>query len=285
MRLRNKLTSVLAVFMVLLLSMVLPVFAKTPKQPTGIPIPQYSTIPEAQYIPEPPQDELPDDGIVYQQWNAKVHTNIIKEGIAKVKRDKPWLAGSLTKQISLGNGYYTTPEKLLIAGINWPDSNETDGGTYKGHFFDPATGCNYLDEPVPTAYTRFNNHYVAAINATSEVTQWNELSYSLHYFGDLNAPHHAANSPMYLDGTTHASFEAFADDNYQSYTTNWTGDYFVANSTMLDIARYYSGNATEYIWAAKSSVDSEKRIAIDNTLPFAQCGAAGMIYRFFEEKY
>lgn len=282
MRLKKKLTSVLALAMVLSVTMALPVFAKVPKQPTGIPITQYPTIPETQYIPEPPQEKL--DGTASPQWSAAVHTNIIREGIAKFKRDNPLLASRLTTQISLGGGLYTTPENLLIGGINWPDSNETDNNSYKGHFFDPYSRLNYNQEITPTAYTRFSNHYVSGKNATNATTAWKELSYSLHYFGDLNAPHHAANVPMLVFGDlTHTPFEQFADNNYSNFTTSWTGDYFVVNSTILDIALYYAKNAQSYIGDATSSNDTYKRRAINNTLPFAQAGAAGMIKRFVTE--
>jgi len=281
----KKLTSVLAAVMVLSLTISLPVIAKTLKQPTIIPIPQYSTIPEVQYIPEPQQEAASDNGTVSPQWNAGLHTNIVREGIAKVKRDNPSLASRLTKQISLGGGLYTTPEQLLIGGVNWPDSYEVDDyystHAYMGHFWDPDNNTNYTGVTTPTAYTRFNNHYLSATSASDATTAWNELSYSLHYFADLNAPHHAANVPMALTGDfTHTFFESFADSNYSDFTTNWTGDYFVANSTMLDIATYYARNAKSYITQAKSSTDATKRIAVDNTLPYAQSGAAGMIYRF-----
>lgn len=285
MRLKNKLTSILAVVMVSLITISLPVFAKIPKQPTGIPIPQYSTVPEVQYMPEPPQAIVPDDGTVSTQWNSGLHTNIIREGIAKFKRDNPMLASRLSRQISVGGGLYRTSEQLLVDGINWPDNNETDGypspyTSFMGHFWDPTNNTNYTGAISPTAYTRFNNHYFSATNASSALTAWNELSYSLHYFGDLNAPHHAANVPWSLSDQTHTSFESFADSNYSNLTTNWTGDYFVANSSILSIADYYARNARNYITQARSSSDATKRIAVDNTLPFAQSGAAGMIYRF-----
>lgn len=278
MKLRSKLTSVLAVVMVSLITISLPVFAKIPKQPTGIPIPQYSTIPDIQYIPEPPQVNEK----VVPQWNSSVHSNIIREGIAKVKINYPWLSSRLTTQIP---GTNSTPEQLLMNGINWPDSYETDNGSYKGHFFDPVTALNYAQEPVPTAYTRFNNHYYSAVNAPNKTVAWNELSYSLHYFGDLNAPHHAANVPMALFGDfSHTPFESFADSNYAWYSTSWTPDTFVVNSDMLSIARYYSSNAASYITYAEAfTSNTSMRVAIDNTLPFAQSGAAGMILKFINQ--
>ncbi|MFZ3372522.1 MAG: zinc dependent phospholipase C family protein [Desulfitobacteriaceae bacterium] len=287
MRFKKIITSTLALSMILLLTISLPVFAKTPKQPTNIPIPQYSPIPEVKYISEPQQEIVADNGTVVVQWSSYLHQNIIREGIAKVKRDHPELAYRLTRILPYGapgSTPYKSAETLLIEGATWPDSYEQDYGTgwpFSGHFYDPSTGCNYAGYTSPTAYTRFNNHYYNGLNASTARVAFNELAYSLHYLGDLNTPHHAANVPAGINGdTTHVNFETFADNNYSYYTTSWSGDYWLANSNMLDIANYYSRNAKSYITQAKYSNDSTKGIAVENTLPYAQSGAAGMIYRF-----
>lgn len=281
MRSWKKLTSVLTLAMVLSMTIALPVFAKVPKQPTEIPIPQYTTTPEVQYIPEPLQDKLPYDGKVYTEWNSNVHYNIVREGIAKVKRDIYWSGSRLTKLVP---GTPFTVEQALLNGVNWPDTWETDvttGWLFSGHFYDADSGCNYAGYTNPTAYTRFNNHYYNAINASTAQVAYNELAYSLHYLGDLNAPHHAANVPYALTGDySHSSFESYADSNYSNYQTSWTGDYWVANGNMLDIANYYSRHAKYYIEDAKSFENNRYARAIESTLPYAQSAAAGMIYRF-----
>lgn len=286
MKLKNKLTSVLAVSMVLSLTMALPGFAKVPKQPTDIPIPQYSTIPEVEYITEPPQEIVPDngDGEVNIQWAGAVHYNTVREGISILKKDKPELAARLTARVP---GMTKSVETLLKDGVTWPDSNEKDLGTgwpMSGHFYDPTSECNYAGYSSPTAYTRFNNHYYNATHTTDAKKAFKELSYSLHYLGDLNAPHHAANIPYALTGDcSHTDFESFADSNYGYYKSGWTGDYFLAKSNMKDIANYYSKNAKSYIEDAKSGDTKRQKRAIENTLPYAQAAVSGMIYRFLME--
>lgn len=285
MKLKNKFSSVLVFVMVLSLVMSLPVFAKAPKQPKP-PIPQSSTIPEVQYIPEPQQDIVPDNGdeIVTPQWAGAVHYNTVREGISILKRDKPELAYRLTRKVP---GMTISVETLLKDNVNWPDTWEKDLGTgwpMSGHFYDPSSGCNYAGYTSPTAYTRFNNHYYNAKNATNAEQAFRSLAYSLHYLGDLNAPHHAANVPYALTGDySHSAFESFADSNYGYYQSNWTGAYFLANMNTKQIADYYATNAKSHIEDAKSGVDTRQRSAIEGTLPYAQGAVAGMIYRFLIE--
>ena len=45
---------------------------------------------------------------------------------------------------------------ILMEATDWPDKlgNETDAGTFAGHFYDPDTGKNWLGQKSPTARTR-----------------------------------------------------------------------------------------------------------------------------------
>ena len=47
--------------------------------------------------------------------------------------------------------------RVLMEATDWPDKlgNETDYGTFSGHFYDPDTGKNWMGQKSPTARTRY----------------------------------------------------------------------------------------------------------------------------------
>ena len=55
---------------------------------------------------------------------------------------------------------------ILMEATDWPDKlgNETDAGTFAGHFYDPDTGKNWLGQKSPTARTRAESYFQAAVN-------------------------------------------------------------------------------------------------------------------------
>ena len=61
---------------------------------------------------------------------------------------------------------------ILMEATDWPDKlgNETDAGTFAGHFYDPDTGKNGLGQKSPTARTRaesyFDTHLLLPENMT-----------------------------------------------------------------------------------------------------------------------
>ena len=55
---------------------------------------------------------------------------------------------------------------ILMEATDWPDKlgNETDAGTFAGHFYDPDSGKNWLGQTSPTARTRAESYFQAAVN-------------------------------------------------------------------------------------------------------------------------
>lgn len=51
--------------------------------------------------------------------------------------------------------------RILMEATDWPDKvgNETDFGTFAGHFYDPDTGKNWMGQTSPTARTRAETYY------------------------------------------------------------------------------------------------------------------------------
>lgn len=113
-----------------------------------------------------------------------------------------------------------TNASILLEATDWPDKlgNETDFGTFAGHFYDPDSGKNWLGQSSPTARTRAESYFEAAVEAYEagkiEVAMSN-LGKGTHYVSDLNEPHHASN--LTAINSNHSAFESYVDENRQSY--------------------------------------------------------------------
>lgn len=110
---------------------------------------------------------------------------------------------------------------ILMEATDWPDKlgNETDAGTFAGHFYDPDTGKNWLGQKSPTARTRAESYFQAAVNAyrAGDVQlAMSNLGKGTHYVSDLNEPHHASN--LTAVNSNHSAFEKYVDKNRKSYT-------------------------------------------------------------------
>lgn len=108
----------------------------------------------------------------------------------------------------------------LLYFTDWPDEfgNETDLGTFAGHFYDPATGRNWLGQTSPTAKGRSVDYFNDAVMAYKQGQPALAIRYigtGSHYISDLNEPHHAAN--LTVLNSNHSEFEKYVDDNRASY--------------------------------------------------------------------
>ncbi|GFI22675.1 phospholipase C [Lachnospiraceae bacterium] len=131
-------------------------------------------------------------------------------------------------------------ENLLI-NTDWPDElgNETDYGTFAGHFYDPDTKDNWLGQTSPTAKTRAINYFNSAVSAyeSGNISQAIVfLGRGTHYIADINEPHHASNYTAL--NSNHTEFEKFVDDNRALYKIENNslnmGFYVEATNTKLD---------------------------------------------------
>lgn len=108
-----------------------------------------------------------------------------------------------------------------MEATDWPDKlgNETDTGTFAGHFYDPDSGKNWLGQTSPTARTRAESYFKSAVDAyrSGDVQlAMSNLGKGTHYVSDLNEPHHASN--LTAVNSNHSAFEKYVDKNRKSYT-------------------------------------------------------------------
>lgn len=108
----------------------------------------------------------------------------------------------------------------LMANTDWPDKlgNETDYGTFAGHFYHPKKGTNWLGQSSPTARTRaveYFNRAVASYNAGNITDAFKYIGRGTHYVSDVNVPHHAAN--LTALNSNHSDFEKYVDMNRTAF--------------------------------------------------------------------
>lgn len=106
-----------------------------------------------------------------------------------------------------------------------PDEDENDLKTYKGHFFDPDTGKNWMLGDKDTAQTNAVEHFQNAYNAAGGVNSMSmleEIGRALHYVQDANVPYHAANVIFLEDDGDHSQFERYAFRFIYAYTDDLT---------------------------------------------------------------
>ena len=108
----------------------------------------------------------------------------------------------------------------MMTNADWPDKlgNQTDYGTFAGHFYNPITGKNWLGQSSPTARTRADEYFnsaVASYKAGNVSDAFMYIGRGAHYVADANEPHHAAN--LTALNSNHSEFEEYVDSNRTSY--------------------------------------------------------------------
>lgn len=134
-----------------------------------------------------------------------------------------------------GNTILNSNADTICEYTDWPDilGNETDYGTYAGHFYDPDTGKNWLGKSDKTARTRaelYFNSAVASYKAGDIDKAMQNLGKGTHYVSDLNEPHHASN--LTAVNSNHTEFENYVDKHRAEYKI--TGNKF--DSSIYDDA-------------------------------------------------
>lgn len=164
--------------------------------------------------------------------------------------------------------------RLLMEATDWPDKlgNETDAGTFAGHFYDPDTGKNWLGQSSPTARTRAEGYFETAVSKYQNGDidgALDAIGKGTHYVSDLNEPHHASN--LTAINSNHSAFEAYVDENRASYKID--GNTFSGNvyqdalsqdkgTLMYNAAKYAKGLASKaqqentYAEAGEKSVEN-----------------------------
>ena len=101
------------------------------------------------------------------------------------------------------------------------------GDAFKGHFYDPDTGKNWMGGSSNTAKTNAEKFYDKAIesynNNDIDAEKFiKNVGKMLHYVQDACQPHHAANIVILEKGDVHTKFENYVNDKFDSLIVELT---------------------------------------------------------------
>lgn len=178
-------------------------------------------------------------------------------------------------------------EKLLKF-CEMPDKDETEG-VYKNHFYNIATGRNFMDEKT-SALSKAKSHYREALVSykTGNYNKaWEELGRAIHFMEDLVTPVHGGyDCPMDAVNklSMHVNFEKkcilVQDECHANINDKWLR-YFVDNS-IEDIGKMCSRLANDNFFSLEKNYVYEEAIAFNSVLN-AQRVVVGILYKFFIE--
>ena len=188
----------------------------------------------------------------------------------------------------------------LKRGAVWPDFNPDGYTLYQDHFYDPDSGQNFTNGYIPdTAESQTRLFTAMALHKWRNGDHSGaafDLGTAMHYFADLNEPHHAANQTG-GEGTAHTEFEQWVESVKYDYTVDSSGfptsdpyyantltshpyitDFLAATSNACATnAKNLAGQATIFSsWA-------EWEYVAGDTLGTAQRSMAQIFFRFLHE--
>lgn len=242
-------------------------------------------------------------------WDGKedgtgTHAMIVNQGMDILKND---LSNSESKDLIKNLNILKDNLHDFKLGSTFPDYDKTAYDLYQDHFWDPDTNNNfsednkwYLAYSIPdNAETQLRKFTALAKN------EWKKGNYkkasfylgeSMHYFGDICTPYHAANVTA-VDSPGHVKFETFAEKNKDKYEITTTGkntndDFYNSIKNTDDFEVWSKENAKKYAkeskqlykdYANMSASWDDWDYAAKTALASAQKGTALYLYRFLSD--
>lgn len=188
----------------------------------------------------------------------------------------------------------------LKQGAVWPDFNPDGYALYQEHFYDPDTGQNFTNGYIPdTAESQTRLYTAMALHKWKNGDHSGaafDLGTAMHYFADLNEPHHAANQTG-GEGMAHTEFEQWVEIVKEDYALSRSGyatDAPYYTETVTDhpyLTDFLSAIAHQCATNAKNlsglatiiSSWEEWEFAAQATMTEAQKSMARVLYRFLHD--
>lgn len=188
-----------------------------------------------------------------------------------------------------GESILNTKAALICEYTDWPDilGNETDYGTFSGHFYDPDTGKNWLGQKNPTARTRAEVYFQSAVAAYRDGYIDKAMEYlgkGTHYVSDLNEPHHASN--LTAVNSNHSDFEKYVDQHRTEYSVpmnSFSSDVYNSAISMEVGDMLYNAAKEAKALADKAQNKNSYNIAADQSVQNAIKAVSKYIYKFSVE--
>ncbi|GAA0736710.1 zinc dependent phospholipase C family protein [Clostridium oceanicum] len=241
-------------------------------------------------------------------WSSKenvntmdTHKTISVQALNMIKNDLK-LDSNVSKNIEILENNMDQYKKGSVAPDFGEVDIERDYRLYQDHFFDPDSNSNFTTSSLYPLYSIKDTAESQTVNYMGQaVASWKDGDYSnsvyllgkaLHYFEDLNEPHHALNwtgGP----GTSHAGFEDYVEKEKDNFKISSMGEDKSEYNSYSDepFYKFLSLQSIKYAKKAKgfkskvsmkNSWDDWKNAAI-GSMKNAQIGTASVVYRFLQE--
>ncbi|MFZ2633175.1 MAG: zinc dependent phospholipase C family protein [Desulfosalsimonadaceae bacterium] len=188
----------------------------------------------------------------------------------------------------------------LKRGAVWPDFNTNEYDLYQDHFYDPDTGKNFTNGVIPdTAESQTRLHVAVAVHKWKNGDYSGaafELGTAMHFFADINEPHHASNQTG-GEGTAHTEFEQWVELGFESYAIDGSG-HTTDSTYYMDTVNNFTyitdfitsqanicGRAAKALapYAQMTSTWDDWEYVAPESLKIAQQSAALVYFRFLNE--
>ena len=180
-----------------------------------------------------------------------------------------------------------SPKQIIIKGALAPDEDETDG-TFKYHFYNPATRKNFKGERI-SALTQCITHfgYALELYSINLKKSLDELGRAVHYIEDLNTPVHTFYEDTF-DAVTKAPLHLYFEEQCEKelktlefpkheVITNYSLG--LAITALKDVCKYSAmqANLNFKQWQDKSITLSE---CCESSLRLCYVNAKGVILKY-----
>ncbi|MDO9264734.1 MAG: zinc dependent phospholipase C family protein, partial [Desulfosalsimonadaceae bacterium] len=225
------------------------------------------------------------------------HKMIAEQGVLILQND---LSGNAAPEVI--NNLQILHDNLydLKRGAVWPDFNTNEYDLYQDHFYDPDTGKNFTNGVIPdTAESQTRLHVAVAVHKWKNGDYSGaafELGTAMHFFADINEPHHASNQTG-GEGTAHTEFEQWVELGFETYAVNGSG-HSTDSSYYTDTVNNFTyitdfitsqanicGRAAKALapYAQMTSTWDDWEYVAPESLKIAQQSAALVYFRFLNE--
>lgn len=176
--------------------------------PTTVQAKKFQLDPEA-YLNKVVSQQVTAEAKFKSGGSTHTHQYIVTQALAVLKHDQ---GSSLLNQ--------SANAASLKTYTDWPDKigNQSDSGTYSGHFYNPYTEKTWTGSKTKTAMTRAVGYFNDALAAVQEGNMTDAIvliGKGTHYVSDMNEPHHASN--LTALNSNHSAFEKYVDENRTSF--------------------------------------------------------------------
>ena len=229
-------------------------------------------------------------------FNSHTHASVTKISLKKINEISKTLNEhkQLSEESNLIVQDLAKYNEHIISSSLQPDNDDNQGGTYKGHFYNPITKKNFLGEK-KTALTKCVKHYETALLSYSQGNKqeaYEHLGRCIHFLEDLSTCVHTGYdhpTDAIIKLQLHIHFEKICDkisDKCNAEMPIESLEYYEANN-LENIANATASTSNDNFYrlehiCSENYENIEKELS-RNCVINAQKRVIGLIYKFIKE--